>query len=145
MLLPALGCGVSPPTLDEAVSQIPVYANSTLEESMGLTEGTLEAQGIVATHSVHFWVLTTSDAMEKVVAFYDARLAKAKRVSRMAGEPWPDDFRSQSPDDEAGAVAEDTVTYSYRPKGFAEDESVEIVVTPGGIQITETVQEQRRP
>ncbi len=100
--------------------QLPIYPSATFDGAMG---GTTYGQvGGPAVNSSLSWFFAVADPPEKVLAFYEAKLAGARRDDNADDEP----------------------TLTLVPAGADEGEYLRITVSPGRLQITEVVQAAKR-
>ena len=116
--LVALGCSTSQNQLEGAVlaGGVPVVSRSTFDGQMG---GTSYGDNPAATSKSTSWFFITERPMGEVVAFYRAEL-----------EGW-----TCEEDSDGG---QPSVTFTGRPEGANEGEYLQVIVSPGKVQIHES-------
>ena len=118
LVIASAGCGLlaSGPKLRGAVyaNQVPVYPSATPDGMMGGTySGSVGGPAVSQTQS---WFFKIEDPVDKVVAFYEKKLAGATKE-----------------------VDDGEVTFTLAPTGGAKGEELTVRIEPGRLQITEEV------
>lgn len=121
--LAAFGCSVGQTRLEGAVfaGSVPVVKNATFDGQMG---GTSYGDNPQDTSKSTSWFFITEQRMEEVVAFYREELAG-----------WT------SEEDSDGG--QPSVTFTGRPDGASEGEYMQVIVSPGKVQIHESYAARR--
>jgi hypothetical protein len=100
--------------------QVPLYPTATFEGAMG--GSTYGSVGGPAVNESLSWFFAVADPPEKVLAFYEAKLAAARR----------------------DVNAEDEPTLTVVPAGAEDGEYLRVTVGPNRLQITEVVRAGKR-
>lgn len=121
----ALGCASETATLEGAVfaGRVPVVHKASFDGRMG---GTSYGDDPAETSKSMSWFFDTDLPMAEVVAFYEKEL--------------PGWTREQ--DSDGGST---TVTFTLRPEGAGEYERMQVIVSPGRVQIHESYDASRAP
>lgn len=112
--------GAALPGAVYAAGQIPLYPSATFESAMGGT--TYGSVGGPAVNESLSWFFAVADPPEKVLAFYEQKLAGARRDVNADDEP----------------------TLTLVPAGADDGEYLRVTVGPGRLQITEVVRAGKR-
>jgi hypothetical protein len=134
------GCGpprVTSPTnsLAGARFDIPVYPGAKITASGSPTTFHRGDPNAPTAYDGRVWDLSFGDPVEKVVAFYDARLREARRVAPEANSDVPADDPN-----EADAIP--VAIFRYKPSGAADDEEVTIEIYDRRIEIAQVTRQQ---
>ena len=119
----AFGCSSTESQLEGAVfaGKVPVVKNAQFDGQMG---GTSYGDRPEETSKGSSWFFTTEASMDEVVAFYNEHL-----------EGW-----TRQEDSDGG---EKTVTFTTRPEGANEGEYMQVIISPGKVQIHESYNASR--
>ena len=122
-MLAAFGCSTGQTQLEGAVfaGAVPVVRNSTFDGQMG---GTSYGDRPEETSKSTSWFFNTEGPMDQVVAFYREELVG-----------WTSEESSDG--------GERTVTFTGRPEDAEEGEYMQVIVTPGKVQIHESYSAKR--
>lgn len=114
----AIGCSAGQTQLEGAVfaGKVPVVKNATFDGQMG---GTSYGDNPQETSKSMSWFFDTDTPMEEVVAFYRAELPS-----------WTVQEESDG--------GQQTVTFTGKPDGANEGEYLQVIVSPGRVQIHES-------
>lgn len=119
----ASGCSTSSSQLEGAVfaGKVPVVKNAQFDGQMG---GTSYGDHPEDTSKGSSWFFTTEAPMDEVVAFYSEHL-----------QGW-----TREEDSDGG---EKNVTFTTRPEGAGEGEYMQVIISPGKVQIHESYNANR--
>jgi hypothetical protein len=143
-VLVGTGCGGK--KLRGALTDIPMYPSAKVKETNSMSFATGELGGQLEDFDATWWTLETKDSVDQVVAFYKDKLPQAKVVDgRQAGKQAAKKPQGKKParrqndegDDEE--VDSNTVVFTYTPAGWRRDEEISITISPGTINIHQSV------